>query len=121
VKTPYEVGRIRGACRIAEKAFAFGLRQLRPGLKETEAAQHFRSQLSIEGVGADDIVRADGFTFCMSGANSANAFGAFARSQARQIELGDLALVHCNSYADGYWTDVTRTYSVGAVNDRSDR
>jgi Xaa-Pro aminopeptidase len=26
---------------------------------------------------------------------------------------GELALVHCNSYVDGFWTDITRTYCLG--------
>ena len=34
------------------------------------------------------------------------------------IETGDLLLVHLNAYADGYWTDVTRTYSMGKIDER---
>ena len=26
--------------------------------------------------------------------------------------------MHCNSYADGYWTDITRTYSMGKPDGR---
>ena len=46
----------------------------------------------------------------MSGRNSAEAGAAYARTRDRQVETGDLVLVHCNSYGDGYWTDITRTY-----------
>jgi Xaa-Pro aminopeptidase len=48
----------------------------------------------------------------MSGSNSALAGAAYARSRPRAIDFNDLVLVHCNSYADGYWTDITRTYCV---------
>jgi Xaa-Pro aminopeptidase/Xaa-Pro dipeptidase len=51
----------------------------------------------------------------MSGPNGARAYGAYARSTDRVLAEGDLALVHCNSYADGFWTDITRTYSAGGA------
>jgi Xaa-Pro aminopeptidase/Xaa-Pro dipeptidase len=113
LKTPSEVNRIRAACSIAEKAFHWGADRLRPGLSETEAASLFRGRLS-DGTGSNGVLRADGFAFCMSGPNSAKASGAFAQSRARKIQPGDLALIHCNSYADGYWTDITRTYLIGS-------
>jgi Xaa-Pro aminopeptidase len=54
----------------------------------------------------------------MSGANSAQAYRAYARSTAKRVALGELVLVHANSYVDGYWTDVTRTYCLGTPDDR---
>lgn len=120
LKTPQEVERIRTACRIAEKAFRWAGPRLCAGMSETQAAALFRGQLS-EGAGRGEVERADGFAFCMSGPNSAGASGAFARSRARRIQPGDLALIHCNSYADGYWTDITRTYSLGAPDRRREQ
>src|SRR5581483_7397626 len=58
------------------------------------------------------------FTYCMSGPNSAEAHAAYQRSRNRRLEKGDLVLVHCNSYADGYWTDITRTYVIGQPDER---
>lgn len=113
IKTPQELERIRLACRIAAEAFEQGRGQMQVGMKETEVAERFRAPLSIHGVGRDGVQRAGGFAFCMSGPNSAKASGAFARSQARQLAKQDLVLLHCNSYADGYWVDVTRTYCLG--------
>ena len=120
LKTPQEVNRIRAACSLAGKAFIGGASRLRPGLSETEAAALFRGSLS-QGTGRNAVLRADGFAFCMSGPNSAKASGAYALSRARKIQPGDLALIHCNSYTDGYWTDITRTYSLGALDDRGER
>jgi Xaa-Pro aminopeptidase len=54
----------------------------------------------------------------MSGPNGSRAYLAFARSTDRRLARGDLVLVHCNSYADGYWTDITRTYVLGAPSAR---
>ncbi|MCA1816420.1 MAG: Xaa-Pro peptidase family protein [Acidobacteria bacterium] len=115
VLSPHEVGRVRAACRVAEEAFRRGARGVRAGLRETEIAAAFREPLSTVGTGFDGVARADGFTFCMSGENSAEAYASYQRSRGRELRDGDLALVHCNSYADGFWTDITRTFCVGAA------
>jgi Xaa-Pro aminopeptidase len=54
----------------------------------------------------------------MSGENSGRAFGAFARSTHKRVERGELILTHCNSYVNGYWTDITRTYVLGEAGER---
>ncbi len=116
-KTPAEVAKIRRACRIAESAFLAGAAELRDSLLETQAAANFRSPLSVVGTGWEETMRADGYAFCMSGPNSALAQGAYARSRNRVIQKHDLVLTHCDSYADGYWTDITRTYCIGDPDD----
>jgi len=137
VKTPEEIARIRTACHIAEAAFEVGVQKIRPGLSETEAAEAFCGSLSSIGVGFRDeralehpgglddpgvtlsrVQRAGGFVFCMSGLNSAAAHGAYARSRCKRLAPGNLVLTHCNSYADGFWTDITRTYCLGAIDDQ---
>lgn len=110
--TQQEIERIRIACEMAEQAFRSGARLVRPGQREDEVAAGFRQPLSFLG-GQPGVARADGYAFCMSGPNSARAYGAYARSRERRVERGDLLLVHCNSYADGYWTDISRTYCLG--------
>jgi len=126
VKTPLEVARIRAACQICAQAFSKGKRLLRPGVAEVEVAARFRTPLSTwdgrefqkdEGA-ALRIERADGFVWCMSGPSSAEAFRAYARSRGREIGRQEFILIHCNSYADGYWTDVTRTYVLGEPDSR---
>lgn len=113
VNTPLEIESVRRVCRIAQSAYLEGAQRLHTGILETEAAVHFRSPLSIQGTGYEGVERADGFVFCMSGVNSASAYGAYARSRAKEIAQNDLVLTHCNSYADGYWTDITRTFVMG--------
>lgn len=112
--TPHEVECVRDACRIAESAFTLGARRLETGMPETEAATGFRRELSPrEGCG--------GFAWCMSGPNSALAHAAFARSRSRCLRSGDLVMIHCNSYLDGFWTDITRTFGLGGDDQREDR
>jgi Xaa-Pro aminopeptidase len=113
VKTPRELDRVRVACRIVEQAFRYGAEQLRAGLLETEAAANFAVPLSTVGTGFKGVGRGGGYAWCMSGPDAAEAQGAYARSRPRPVASGELVLVHCNAYADGYWVDVTRTYSLG--------
>jgi Xaa-Pro aminopeptidase len=121
VKTPAEIVRIRTACEIAEAAFDRGMGRIDLGMTEAEIANQFRGPLSAVGVNTAGVQRADGFAFCMSGPNSAEAYRAYARSSDRRVRNADLILVHCNSYADGYWTDITRTYSLGHPDARTAR
>ncbi len=116
IKSPREIDQIRAACRIAAEAYHIGTENLHLGLTECEAAIRFRGPLHTYRPDAS-IERADGFVSCMSGVNSAKAHGAFARSRMKPLVAGELALVHCNSYADGYWTDITRTFALGEPTD----
>jgi Xaa-Pro aminopeptidase len=109
VKTDHEIERIRVACRIAATAFVDVRGHVRPGRSETEIASVLQARLYQSG----DDRRIAGFGFCMSGSNASQAYKAYGRSSQRQVRNGDLVLVHCNSTAEGFWTDCTRTYCLG--------
>src|SRR5581483_1911832 len=81
-------------------------------MREPEAAQPFQAFLSTNDVAGLPVQRCNGFAFCMSGPNSAKAYAAYARTRERTLELNDLVMIHCNSYVDGFWTDITRTYTL---------
>lgn len=118
ILSPSEQARVRLACGIAANTFLGAAESLRPGLKETQVVSLVRSPLaSSDGVG-HEISRAAGFVFCMSGPNSAGAYATYQCSRSRRIEPGDLVLIHCNSYIDGYWTDITRTFCMGTPDQR---
>ena len=85
-------------------------------MKETEVASLFHRLLTE--IGTDHAHRAGGFVFCMSGPNAAQAYAAYAHSGTRRVKESDIVLVHCNSYADGFWTDITRTYCLGEIDPR---
>src|SRR6185437_2129512 len=90
VLTPREGQAVSRACAIARTMFRGVRRHVRVGRTETASAASLR------------------------GALSTRAPGAYARSRGDvTIAPGDVVLVHCNSYLDGFWTDITRTYSVG--------
>jgi len=109
VKTPHEIEQLRAACKIAAAAFVEVRGHVRPDRTETDIASVLQARLYK----SEDDRRIAGFGFCMSGPNAAQAYQAYGRSSQRHVRDGDLILVHCNSTADGYWTDCTRTYCLG--------
>jgi Xaa-Pro aminopeptidase len=111
VKTPREVESVARACSVAERAFRGGATHVLANLSERSVAAAFAAGLESEARGEE---RSGGFAFCMSGPNAAEAGRAYARSRARRLEQGEVALVHCNSHVGGWWTDITRTYCTGA-------
>jgi Xaa-Pro aminopeptidase len=119
VLTRRELARLRLACRVAGEAFRTGAASLVPGAPEREVAAAFRAPLEAyadrEG---DALVRAGGFTWCMSGPDAALAYRAYARTRNRRIRFGEPVMVHCNSFVDGLWTDITRTYHPGGADER---
>ncbi len=116
-KTPREVECIRTAAGIAACGFAKATAAIQVGRREAEvaAAVHASFEASPR---AESVRRSYGFFFCMSGFNSARASAAYGRTRQRQIEEGDLVMIHANTCADGYWTDITRTYTAGRPTDR---
>lgn len=116
--TPDELATERTACTAAADAFERGAAALKPGLTEAEVVPYFEEPMRTIGLAQDGVERAGGFVWCMSGPNSAQAKRAFAQTRTRVLEHGDFVLIHCNSYVDGYWTDVTRTYCLGQPDER---
>jgi Xaa-Pro dipeptidase len=109
---------VRRACHIAGDAFCTGARDILPGRREPEVAAAFEEPMMIRGLTHPRVQRTRAFTWCMSGPNSALAGAAYARTRDRELCEGDLVLVHCNSYVDGFWTDITRTFCLGEPDER---
>ncbi len=110
-KTPREVERIR----IANRAAAAGLRAffdaLHPGLTETEIAG--RVEAAIQAcTGRDGIGLARGWAYVQAGENALLA-GPISRSSGYALREGDLVLLELGTFADGYWSDLTRVSVVG--------
>jgi len=49
----------------------------------------------------------------MSGPPAANAYRSYCISTTRRLRRGDLVLVELDTYADGYWSDLTRMFVIG--------
>lgn len=109
--TRSEITSVRIAVAGAANAFESAAACLEPGMSERDTANLFRSRLTI---GHESYLpsRCTDFTFCMSGPNAANAYAAYQISTDRRLASGELAMIHCNSCVNGFWTDITRTYSL---------
>jgi Xaa-Pro aminopeptidase len=120
VLTPGELVRLRLACRIASDTYRAGVGGIAPGTTERDVAGGFRAALESAAVEEDEgLERAGGFVFCMSGPNAALAYRAYARTRQRRITDADMVMVHCNSFVDGFWTDITRTFHVRSGDGRA--
>lgn len=117
VKTTKELELMQTAANVAAAGFMEAARCLRPGMRETQVAAAAQSAFETTRE-AEGLQRSYGYFFCMSGPNSATAAAAYARTRQRVIEEGDLVMIHANTCADGYWTDLTRTYVAGKPGDR---
>ncbi len=117
IKTSGELAILEDACRVAAVAFARAETVIEAGLRETNVAAAVQSAFETAPA-AQHFERSYGYFFCMSGPNSAKASAAFARTRDRKLETGDLVMIHGNTCADGYWTDITRTYTVGEPSGR---
>jgi len=111
VLTMREIACVRRACTVAKQAFASVASRLKPGMMETSVAAMLRDALLGPG-------RCDGFAYCMSGSNAADAYAAYQRSTDRRVQSDDFVLVHCNSHCGGFWTDITRTFVIHDMNER---
>jgi Xaa-Pro dipeptidase len=105
--TASELNTLRHACSIAMAAFNSTFPEFQPGMTEYEAAGRLEGAVNRGDIGGQ---RTGGFGWCMSGPNAAKASAAYQHTTARAFEAGDTVLLHCNSYAGGMWTDITRTY-----------
>jgi len=113
VKSDAEIEKLKLANKIAAKGLEAASGALKPGLRETELASEAEEAIHTFGVGCGGTLRARGFAFVMSGPLSAQAHMPFNISTKRRIRRGDLVLIELNTYADGYWSDLTRVWSCG--------
>jgi len=106
VKAPEEVEAIRAAAALAGDALAETVRQVRAGQTEQEVAALLEGALRRGGTEAYPFP-----TIVASGPRSALPH---ARTGARVIAPGDFLLLDFGAVVDGYVSDVTRTFVVGA-------
>lgn len=106
VKSPPEVEAIREAGRLAAEALAATLPLVRAGLNEREIAALLEGALRRAG--------SEWFPFPTIVASGRRSALPHARTSSRVVAPGDLLLLDFGAVVDGYCSDVTRTYVVGA-------
>jgi len=117
IKTPAEVSRLRRANEVA----CLGLEAFRvavqPGRTEAEVAAAVEQTILARGVGYQGARSARGWAQVMSGPNTETAWY-YPVSTDRRLQPGDLVLIELGTEVDGYWSDLTRTATVGPASDR---
>lgn len=109
ILTGSELSSLKLACAGARAGFQSTKAQLRTGIEEKEAGLVLGAAISRCSGGS----RSGAFGFCMSGPNSADAYRAYQMPGVRRLQPDDIVLMHTNSFVDGLWTDITRTYVLG--------
>lgn len=106
-KDSYEIEQMRAAVQIAQKALQATLTAIKPGMSEREIAAELTSQIYRNGSDAElpfnPIVSA--------GPNGANPH---ATPTNRLLVPGDLLVVDWGASYNSYFSDLTRTFAIGA-------
>ncbi|NIK80300.1 Xaa-Pro dipeptidase [Paenibacillus castaneae] len=113
IKTPDEVKRMKRAARIVEDVLRSGVSKVKPGVTEIELVAELEYQMKKLGAQGPSFE-----TMVLSGAKSALPHGT---PDNRKVGEGELLLFDLGVYADGYASDITRTFAVGDISDEMKR
>jgi Xaa-Pro aminopeptidase len=113
-KTEQEVARMRIANEIAAQAMDHVRRQLRPGMKESEAAAIWQGHVHGQGTARDDVELALPFSLVWSG----RGIKTFTATADLPVVEGEPVLFEIWVCADGYWADHTKNLVVGELTPR---
>ena len=117
VKTEQEIARMRLANEIAAAAMEHVARELRPGMKESEAAALWEGFVHGEGTGWNGQVElALGFSLVWSGPG----IRTFTATGHRPVQETEPTLFEIWVCADGYWCDHTKNVCPGQLDERYD-
>ncbi|HET9322372.1 MAG TPA: Xaa-Pro peptidase family protein [Gaiellaceae bacterium] len=112
LKTPQELERMRLANEIAAAAMEHVRRELRPGMKESEAAALWNGFVHGEGTGWEGKVDlAYGFSLVWSG----EGIRTFTATADRPVQKDEPTLFEIWVCADGYWCDHTKNLCPGEL------
>ncbi|HZB35026.1 MAG TPA: Xaa-Pro peptidase family protein [Gaiellaceae bacterium] len=112
IKTPQELERIRLANEIAASAMEHVRAELRPGMKESEAAALWNGFVHGEGTGWERKVElALGFSLVWSG----EGIRTFTATGDRPVQEDEPTLFEIWVCADGYWCDHTKNLCPGRL------
>ncbi len=117
VKTGQEVARMRLANEIAAAAMDYVAKELRPGMKESEAAALWQGFVHGEGTGwKGQVELALGFSLVWSGPG----IRTFTATGHRPVQEREPTLFEIWVCADGYWCDHTKNVCPGELDARYD-
>jgi len=107
IKSAEEIASIKNSIRIMEEALSLCLKQIRVGMTEMDIVAELEYQMKKKG--ADEPSFA---TTVLAGEHAADPHGIPGKSKIRE---GELLLIDAGVFAEGYASDLTRTFAVGEV------
>jgi len=114
-KTEQEIERMRVANAIAASAMEHVAHELRPGMRETEAAALWEGFVHAEGTGWQGKVElALGYSLVWSG----QGIRTFTATGSRPVQEHEPTLFEIWVCADGYWCDHTKNVCPGDLDER---
>ena len=102
VKSEREIGKIRQACKLADKAMKEAVFYLKPGISERELRTNLLSVLSK----CEDVA----FSFIVASGPNSEYTHVFPTSRA--ISEQELVIIDLGVKVDGYCSDLTRTFCI---------
>lgn len=112
-KTSDEVDLVKRACNIADETYEYILKYIKTGMSELEVrneVENYMRKLGAEGSSFDIIVA--------SGWRGALPHGV---ASEKIIESGEMVTLDFGAYYQGYASDITRSFGVGAVSDEMEK
>ncbi|MCX7794504.1 MAG: Xaa-Pro peptidase family protein [Thermodesulfovibrionales bacterium] len=113
IKTAGEIERIKKAIKLAEDGFLKIKEMIRPGVMERDIAVELEYRMKKLGSG-----RLPFEVIVASGENSALPH---ARSSMRKLQPNDIVLIDWGAEAEGYYSDMTRTFLIKGNNSEEKR
>ncbi|AJS59737.1 M24 family metallopeptidase [Paenibacillus sp. IHBB 10380] len=107
LKTPEELVRMKHAIHLIEEVLRQGLTQVKVGVTEIELVaelEYLMKKLGADGPSFQTMV--------LSGPNTALPHGS---AGTRKIQDGDLLMFDMGVFANGYASDITRTFAIGDI------
>ncbi|MDR0269794.1 Xaa-Pro peptidase family protein [Paenibacillus sp.] len=106
-KSPEEVKRMKHAIHLIEEVLRQGLKSVKAGVTEIEIVAELEYLMKKLGAGGPSFD-----TMVLSGLKTALPHGT---PGDHKIQHGDLLMFDMGVYADGYASDITRTFAVGEI------
>jgi Xaa-Pro dipeptidase len=118
IKTRIELDKIRIANEVASMGLRTFKEQVQAGQTEVAVAAAIESTILTQGTGHRGARFSRGFAQVTSGPVTTAGNWNYPISSSRQLQRGDFVMVELGVVVDGYWSDLTRTVTVGPASDR---
>ncbi|SFS40478.1 Xaa-Pro peptidase family protein [Paenibacillus sp. 453mf] len=106
-KAPHEVDRMKFAAQMIEEVLRRGLSHVKEGVTEIELVAEMEYQMKKLGASGPSFD-----TMVLTGPNTALPHGV---PGTRKLQYGDLLMFDMGVYANGYASDITRTFAFGEL------